>query len=109
MCHVSQKLAMNLRQLRRAPVAGHAGRPSRLLGVVAFRNKSHDWDSQRSNSNSSSTHNSNSKDVGAASLKRDFLEARQVSLYELFDGNAIQLDVPEYQRPYAWRAKQVGR
>jgi hypothetical protein len=39
---------------------------------------------------------------------RDFLEARQVSLYELFDGSQYQLDVPEYQRPYAWRAKQAS-
>jgi len=39
--------------------------------------------------------------------KRDFLEARQVSLFQLFDGNEYIFDIPSYQRPYAWRQKQV--
>ncbi|KAF8068268.1 hypothetical protein HT031_001955 [Scenedesmus sp. PABB004] len=45
--------------------------------------------------------------ASAKGARRDFLEARQLSLYELFDGSNFVLDVPEYQRPYAWRAKQV--
>ncbi len=76
-------------------------RTKRLLNVVAFRERSLEWDSRRSSSNQQQANNSSSH------AKRDFLEARQVSLYELFDGNAFLLDVPEYQRPYAWRAKQV--
>ncbi|WIA30905.1 hypothetical protein OEZ86_000957 [Tetradesmus obliquus] len=70
--------------------------------VLAFR----EWDSKR---HASTTSNSSSTSNGTTSKapRRDFLEARQISLYELFDGSQYQLDVPEYQRPYAWRAKQV--
>ncbi|GLC33427.1 hypothetical protein PLESTM_000070100 [Pleodorina starrii] len=39
--------------------------------------------------------------------KRDFLEARQVSLSQLFDSSDYKFDVPTYQRPYAWRTKQI--
>lgn len=39
--------------------------------------------------------------------RRDFLEARQVSLFQLFDGNDFTFDIPAYQRPYSWRNKQV--
>jgi hypothetical protein len=71
---------------------------------VAFREQHSsqqlDWDSRRASEQRSSTSDKQAK--------RDFLEARQVSLYELFDGSAFLLDVPEYQRPYAWRQKQVG-
>lgn len=79
-------------------------RTKRLLNVVAFRERSLEWDSRRSSSQSSPQQQASNSNSHA---KRDFLEARQVSLYELFDGNAFLLDVPEYQRPYAWRAKQV--
>ncbi|PNH11515.1 hypothetical protein TSOC_001609 [Tetrabaena socialis] len=41
------------------------------------------------------------------SPKRDFLEARQVSLYQLFDSSDFKFDIPTYQRPYAWRSKQI--
>ncbi len=44
----------------------------------------------------------------AAAPRRDFLEARQVSLFELFTGTAFKFDIPDYQRPYSWRPKQVG-
>lgn len=48
------------------------------------------------------------KGAGAAGPpRRDFLEARQVSLLELFSGSAFKFDVPDYQRPYSWRHKQV--
>lgn len=40
--------------------------------------------------------------------RRDYLEARQVSLFQLFDGNDFMFDIPAYQRPYSWRNKQVG-
>jgi len=43
----------------------------------------------------------------AAAPRRDFLEARQVSLFELFTGTAFKFDIPDYQRPYSWRPKQV--
>jgi hypothetical protein len=69
------------------------------------RERGLDWDSRRSSSTSGWTQQQTAN--GSSHAKRDFLEARQVSLYELFDGNAFLLDVPEYQRPYAWRAKQV--
>lgn len=73
---------------------GVYGRLNRLQ-VLAFR----ELDSRRASTSSSN---------GAGKARsRDFLEARQISLYELFDGQQYQLDVPEYQRPYAWRAKQV--
>ncbi|EFJ52238.1 hypothetical protein VOLCADRAFT_103240 [Volvox carteri f. nagariensis] len=39
--------------------------------------------------------------------KRDFLEARQVSLFQLFDSSDYKFDIPTYQRPYAWRTKQI--
>ncbi|GFR49038.1 hypothetical protein Agub_g11062, partial [Astrephomene gubernaculifera] len=39
--------------------------------------------------------------------KRDFLEARQVSLFQLFDSSDFRFDIPPYQRPYAWRNKQM--
>ncbi|GIL65536.1 hypothetical protein Vafri_19284 [Volvox africanus] len=39
--------------------------------------------------------------------KRDFLEARQVSLFQLFDSSEYKFDIPTYQRPYAWRTKQI--
>jgi hypothetical protein len=77
------------------------------LNVVAFRERSLDWDSRRSSSNNEGGGEQERKNNKQA--KRDFLEARQVSLYELFDGSAFLLDVPEYQRPYAWKAKQVRR
>jgi hypothetical protein len=35
------------------------------------------------------------------------LDVRQVSLFELFDGEAFTFTVPVYQRPYSWRHKQV--
>jgi len=38
---------------------------------------------------------------------RDFLEVRQASLFELFDGEAFTFTVPVYQRPYSWKHKQV--
>jgi hypothetical protein len=44
---------------------------------------------------------------GAAASRRDFLEARQVSLFELFSGAAFKFDIPDYQRPYSWRPKQA--
>ncbi|KAG2436156.1 hypothetical protein HYH02_011660 [Chlamydomonas schloesseri] len=43
----------------------------------------------------------------APAPKRDFLEARQVSLFQLFDSSEFVFDVPAYQRPYAWRTKQI--
>jgi hypothetical protein len=98
-------LSPSLRSLR--PAVGSPGfRPKRLLNVVAFRERSLDWDSRRSSSNNGGGGEQRKNDKQA---KRDFLEARQVSLYELFDGSAFLLDVPEYQRPYAWKAKQVRR
>ncbi|KXZ54535.1 hypothetical protein GPECTOR_4g600 [Gonium pectorale] len=45
--------------------------------------------------------------VAKTAPKRDFLEARQVSLYQLFDSSDFKFDIPPYQRPYAWRTKQV--
>lgn len=42
----------------------------------------------------------------APASKRDFLEARQVSIFSLFDGEEFKFDVPVYQRPYAWGTKQ---
>ena len=43
----------------------------------------------------------------AAGPRRDFLEARQVSLFELFTGPNFLFDVPDYQRPYSWRPRQA--
>lgn len=90
----------------RGPITATVSRSKRLPGVVGFREKSTDWDSRRTSSSGSNSSNSSSSLV-QQHAKRDFLEARQVSLYELFDGNAFLLDIPDYQRPYAWRAKQV--
>lgn len=98
-------LSPSLRSLR--PCVRVPGpRCKRLL--VAYRERSLDWDSRRSESSWSKEQGSSSS-PGSSHARRDFLEARQVSLYELFDGTAFLLDVPEYQRPYAWRAKQVGQ
>lgn len=100
------QLSPSLRSLRpAASVAFPARRCATRLHVVAFREQHSqqqlsDWDSRRASKQRSSTSDKQAK--------RDFLEARQVSLYELFDGSAFLLDVPEYQRPYAWRQKQVG-
>jgi hypothetical protein len=33
---------------------------------------------------------------------------RQVSLYQLFDGQEFRFDIPAYQRPYSWTVKQVA-
>ena len=30
-----------------------------------------------------------------------------MSLFELVDGDAYKFDIPDYQRPYSWRSKQV--
>lgn len=96
--------------LRPVAASGLRARPKRLLaGVVAFRERSQgDWDSRRSSSSSTNNKNGWALEQSSSHARRDFLEARQVSLYELFDGNALLFDVPEYQRPYAWKAKQVG-
>lgn len=32
--------------------------------------------------------------------RRDFLEAKQVSVYQLFDNDDFKFDIPLYQRPY---------
>eukprot|EP00775_Hariotina_reticulata_P010010 gene10010-10164_t len=82
--------------------------------IFAFK----EWDNQRAGPTgntstsyiSTSRRSSTSRDpgtTGGTAARRDFLEARQISLYELFDGNNFQLDIPDYQRPYAWKAKQV--
>ncbi|KAL6758897.1 hypothetical protein V8C86DRAFT_2584233 [Haematococcus lacustris] len=39
--------------------------------------------------------------------RRDYLEARQISLYQMFDAQENQFDIPSFQRPYSWRHKQV--
>ncbi|MEW5317537.1 MAG: hypothetical protein WDW38_008825 [Sanguina aurantia] len=39
--------------------------------------------------------------------RRDFLEAKQVSVYQLFDNDDFKFDIPLYQRPYSWRTKHV--
>lgn len=96
------QLSPSLRSLRPAASVAFPARRSARLNVVAFREQHSqqlDWDSRRNEQRSSTSDKQ---------AKRDFLEARQVSLYELFDGSAFLLDVPEYQRPYAWRQKQVG-
>jgi hypothetical protein len=31
----------------------------------------------------------------------------QVSLFQLFDSSDYKFDIPTYQRPYAWRTKQI--
>lgn len=97
------------KSLRPVAASGLRARPKRLLaGVVAFRERSQgDWDSRRSSSSSTNNKNGWALEQGSSHARRDFLEARQLSLYELFDGNALLFDVPEYQRPYAWKAKQV--
>lgn len=45
--------------------------------------------------------------LAPATPKRDFLEARQVSLYNLFDGREFAFDLPCYQRPYSWQTRHV--
>lgn len=30
-----------------------------------------------------------------------------MSLFELFSGDTWKFDIPDYQRPYSWRPKQV--
>lgn len=72
------------------------------MQIVAYRDKT---ESGRSRSVTSTQAPSN---TGSTSSRRDFIEARQVSLFELFDGDYFKFDIPEYQRPYSWRVKQVG-
>ncbi len=70
------------------------------MRCVAFR----DWFAKRE-STADTPADSASKSGGGS--KRDFLEARQLSLFELFDGDTWKFDIPNYQRPYQWRSKQV--
>ncbi|GAX73020.1 hypothetical protein CEUSTIGMA_g472.t1 [Chlamydomonas eustigma] len=39
--------------------------------------------------------------------KRDYLEARQMSIYQLLDSEDMKFDIPVYQRPYSWQTKQM--
>jgi hypothetical protein len=77
---------------------------AQCMQVFAYRDKT---ESGRSRSATSSSAPAPSQ-ASSNSSRRDFIEARQVSLFELFDGENFKFDIPEYQRPYSWRVKQVG-
>lgn len=89
--------------------AARCGRRAAAVSVVAFREASSTASGQAAQQQAAPAPCSQHSAASSAPPRRDFLEARQVSLYELFDGSNFQLDIPSYQRPFAWRAKQVRR
>jgi hypothetical protein len=78
-----------------------AGRSAQLK-CMAFK----DWFSKTSSGKATGEA---STAQSRSSNRRDFLEARQLSLFEIFDGDTFKFDIPDYQRPYQWRSKQVRR
>lgn len=89
------------RHIRR-PGPAIRGGSRRSLQCVAFQ----DWFAKHRSTSSSSPSVTPSK--SGSGSKRDFLEARQLSLFELFDGDTFRFNIPDYQRPYQWRSKQVS-
>ncbi|KAG1668863.1 hypothetical protein FOA52_004958 [Chlamydomonas sp. UWO 241] len=99
-------------QVRVGPVVCRHGSSARL-GVRASAGPLNQWFSSFVNNGNNATASAPVADAPSPPQAperispRDYLEARQMSIYQLLDSDEMKFDIPVYQRPYSWHTKQV--